>query len=334
MMNTAELYKFPSNEDENQEAGTGDYVKAETKDGFDMVAHKITEALAKNPAKLSGREYQVFHAIVMKTWRWRKKNDWANNEQIADLTEISANHISTLKKSLLDKRVLILDGRYIGINPVISEWQNTEKPKAKKSQVKDKKLPKSGGTKKSQIKDKKLPDSGVIKDSQIQEGKIPISGFENPEIGSNKSPIRDTQKKETITKEETNILSDKKEVSKTPAKPGKNLDFSKWPSRPSDPVLDEWLKLRKRKRASVSPLVMSRFGKELGLAANMGFSVDECLLKACERGWTGFEACWMDRVQRQNQAFNGKQSNHVGDQLEYLNSQLSHIPTPDDNEVF
>lgn len=334
MINTAELYKFPSNEDQNQEAGTGDYVKAETKDGFDMVAHKITEALAKNPAKLSGREYQVFHAIVMKTWRWRKKNDWANNEQIADLTEISANHISTLKKSLLDKRVLILDGRYIGINPVISEWQNTDKPKTKKSPNKGKKIPNSGGYKKSQIKEGILPNSGGLEQSQIKEEILPDSGVENPKFGSNKSPIRDTQKKETITKEETNIISAEKQVSKPAAKSGSKLDFSKWPAKPSDPVLDEWLKLRKRKRASVSPLVMSRFGKELGFAANMGFSVDECLLKACERGWTGFEACWMDRVQRQNQAFNGKQSNHVGDQLEYLNSQLSHIPTPDDNEVF
>lgn len=324
---TAELYEFPSDE------GQGGYVKAETKDGFDMVAHKITEALAKNPAKLSGREYQVFHAIVMKTWRWRKKNDWANNEQIADLTEISANHISTLKKSLIDKRVLVLDGKYIGINPVISEWKNNEKPKAKKSQVKDKKLPNSGGGEKSQIKEEKLPNSGVIEHSQIEEEKLPNSGFENPKFGSNKSPIRDTQKKETITKEETNIISPEKQVSKTPAKKGSKLDFSKWPAKPSQPVLEEWLSLRKRKRASISPLVMSRFGKQLTLAANMGFTVDECLLRACDRGWSGFEASWMDRIARADQPA-GRQSNHVGDQLEYLNSQLSHIPTPGDDEVF
>lgn len=74
-----------------------------------------------------------------------------------------------------------------------------------------------------------------------------------------------------------------------------DLDFSTWPNPPSTQVLGDWLHLRRQRRAPVTPTVLASFGTELHLAARMGFSVDDCLTKCCNRNWQGFEAAWLAR---------------------------------------
>ena len=67
---------------------------------------ELTEALMKNSAKLCGREYQIVHAIIHKTFRFHKKSDWINNAQISEMTGIAQSKISELKKSLINKNIL------------------------------------------------------------------------------------------------------------------------------------------------------------------------------------------------------------------------------------
>lgn len=74
-----------------------------------------------------------------------------------------------------------------------------------------------------------------------------------------------------------------------------DLDFSSWPASPSPQVLGDWLHLRRTRRAAVTPTVLESFGRELHLAAAMGFTVDQCLAKCCTRNWQGFEAAWLER---------------------------------------
>lgn len=81
----------------------------------------------------------------------------------------------------------------------------------------------------------------------------------------------------------------------------KDLDFSSWPEKPSKEVLQEWLDLRKRKKAKVTKIVMSRIGKQLTLAKQNGHSVDDCLSECIVRNWTGFEADWMGDKKSQPQ---------------------------------
>lgn len=88
--------------------------------------------------------------------------------------------------------------------------------------------------------------------------------------------------------------SRKKRASAPAAQPAE-LDFSSWPSPPSPQVLGDWLHLRRQRRAPVTPTVLASFGTELHLAAQMGFSVDDCLTKCCNRNWQGFEAAWLAR---------------------------------------
>lgn len=105
-----------------------------------------------------------------------------------------------------------------------------------------------------------------------------------------------------------------KKRASAPAVAAVDLDFSTWPNPPSPQVLGDWLHLRRQRRAPVTPTVLESFGRELHLAAAMGFSVDQCLAKCCTRNWQGFEAAWLERDFPTNSRTTGgsNASHHVG----------------------
>ena len=109
-------------------------VKADVDKGFDRTAHTINDYLCQ--CNIAGREFRVIVAIIAKTYRYHKKTDWISNSQIADKTGIDESNISRIKTSLINKNILIQDGRKVGINPVVSEWDlNKEKSKTTKNNL-------------------------------------------------------------------------------------------------------------------------------------------------------------------------------------------------------
>ena len=107
-------------------------VKADIENGFDRLAHELTNALAKNDAKLSGCEFQIVFALIGKTYRYHKKSDWVANIQLCQLTGMSKAHVSKTLKSLLGKNIVFKNGREIGINPTVSEWKVNQSVNNKK----------------------------------------------------------------------------------------------------------------------------------------------------------------------------------------------------------
>lgn len=299
MANLAEVYKFPEtqcSEVNQHEHIPGDFVKADIEDGYDRIAHKLTDTLANPPVKLSGREFQIINAIIGKTFRWHKKTDWINNVQLSELTGISQSHISEIKNTLIEKAVLLLDGRNIGVNPIVSEWGKT------------------------------YPKTGKSKLTQKRVKTYPKTGNDLPKNGEKLTQKRVTQKKETITKERTKKIN-KKSLLET-------LDFSTWPALPNQQIFDDWVAMRKAKKASVSQTVINAFGTQLQIAYENGVSVDDCLTECITRNWQGFKYSWLVNAnQAQHSNFNQRPSNNVGDQLAYLQNSLAHIPTPHDDEV-
>jgi len=79
----------------------------------------------------------------------------------------------------------------------------------------------------------------------------------------------------------------------------KELDFSEWPNMPSKEVYDEWIAQRKKKKLSISQLVINKTGRQLSIAVLAGHPVDECLSEVIERNWTGFKAEWMKNERNQ-----------------------------------
>ena len=83
---------------------------------------------------------------------------------------------------------------------------------------------------------------------------------------------------------------------KTPSRAAA-LDYSCWPSLPTDQTLQDWLTMRKRLKASVSQTVINNFATELNKSAASGYSVDHCLSECVTRGWRGFKFEWIQEKQ-------------------------------------
>lgn len=105
----------------------------------------------------------------------------------------------------------------------------------------------------------------------------------NDELNINHKPI--TNKQEPVNKKHIT-------TSRAAA-----LDYSCWPTIPSDQVFTDWLDMRKRLKANISQTVINNFASELKIAEQAGFSVDECLSECVTRNWRGFKFDWMREKQ-------------------------------------
>lgn len=107
----------------------------------------------------------------------------------------------------------------------------------------------------------------------------------------------------------TNNLNQYLEQDK-PAKKSKavkpDLNYSIWPQLPDQQILNDWIAMRKAKRAPLSQTVLDTFGGEFKKAATFGYSVNDCLRTAIASGWTGFKFSWM-----QNQNSRGSQNGNT-----------------------
>lgn len=65
----------------------------------------------------------------------------------------------------------------------------------------------------------------------------------------------------------------------------------------SPQVAEDWLKVRKAKKAANTETAFKRIQKEIELS---GLSADECITIAVERSWQGFKAEWVANYQRQS----------------------------------
>ncbi|MCP4588367.1 MULTISPECIES: replication protein [unclassified Pseudoalteromonas] len=302
MNNLAEVYKFPDKRGgEINQHDTGGYVKADIEQGYDRLAQKLTDTLANPPVKLSAREYQIVFAVISKTYRWQKKNDWMTNTQISNLTGIDSTNIGKIIKGLIAKKVLFRDGKNTGINPVVSEWQEIE-------------------TSQKQLK---TSQKRLVKNTpKTSQKRLANSSKTTKKLVENDCHIR----KETNTKDNLKKIN-KKSLLET-------LDFSTWPALPNQQIFDDWVAMRKAKKASISQTVINNFGKQFQIAFQNGLSVDECLSECITRNWQGFKYSWIANAnQSQYSGMAQRQSNNVGDQLAYLQDSLAHIPTPHDDEV-
>ena len=68
------------------------------------------------------------------------------------------------------------------------------------------------------------------------------------------------------------------------------------PDGVTDMVWQDWLKLRKAKKAAVTQTALDGIQRE---AVKAGVSLQAALETCCERGWTGFKAEWMAEPTRQ-----------------------------------
>lgn len=129
-------------------------------DGHVDIANKIVEALAKT--HLSGYESQVLWAVFRKTYGWHKKEDWITNTQISNMTGIAEAHISRTLKILMQKNLILRNGKKLAFQKDYDQWEKL--PKGVTSHHKEK-LPK-GVYKVTKGGKKKLPKLVDTKESK------------------------------------------------------------------------------------------------------------------------------------------------------------------------
>ncbi|RLV60984.1 transcriptional regulator [Parashewanella curva] len=71
------------------------------------------------------------------------------------------------------------------------------------------------------------------------------------------------------------------------------LNFSSWPCPPSDPILKDWLEVRKAKKAPLTQTAIDRMANQFHQAAEHGLTVDWCIGLCAERGWSAFKFEWV-----------------------------------------
>lgn len=118
-------------------------VEESKKVSFDENYIKVPRELlrAVHRARFTEIEADVFWAIYEKVVGWYKETDRIVNEQICELSEREAtksniNMISEAKKRLVSRKIIIVDGKKLGVNLAVSEWVNPTKTGKKSIPVK------------------------------------------------------------------------------------------------------------------------------------------------------------------------------------------------------
>jgi phage replication O-like protein O len=121
---------------EHKQQTRGGVVKADLDDGYLRLSNTLVDALCRT--KLSDRESRVVFAVIRRTYGYGKATDWVCLEQLADMTGITTSNICHAIKSLTARDIIIKDGRKVGVNPIVSAWQDKKSHSinCKKSTVK------------------------------------------------------------------------------------------------------------------------------------------------------------------------------------------------------
>ncbi|EAT2433206.1 Replication protein O [Salmonella enterica] len=116
MANTAEVINFPVPDVAPKEPRVADL-----DDGYTRLANELLDAVMCSG--LPETELCILMAVWRKTYGYNKKMDWISNEQLEEMIQKHHTHCSTAKNSLIRRKVLIQEGRRVGMNIHISEWQ-------------------------------------------------------------------------------------------------------------------------------------------------------------------------------------------------------------------
>ncbi|MEH6347757.1 MAG: replication protein [Bermanella sp.] len=109
---------------------SGDRVKVKTKDGYFQLANGIMDALCS--VDLNGRQFRLVHAVIRFTYGWKAQSLMAfDRKHLAAVAGLKVDEVSRIKNMLVKSNILIEEGKEIGINPYISDWQSPQKRKNK-----------------------------------------------------------------------------------------------------------------------------------------------------------------------------------------------------------
>ena len=184
-MNTANVIPFSPRQSESTDRPTGGKV-ADCDNGYTRIANELYEAiLATN---LTMHQLKVVMAVIRKTYGFNKKSDRITNGQISGLTGIPETRVCTAKNFLIEAKILVVNGREIGVNKVFSEWDLSIPQKGEK-------LPEMGKKTFPKMGKKTYPKEGNTKDKRQPKDNTPIVPCGDEQSADAELPDSDGKKK-------------------------------------------------------------------------------------------------------------------------------------------
>lgn len=99
--------------------------KVSVDDGFTAIPNELLFALGK--FGFTQRQFNLLIAVIQKTLSWHKEMDWISNSQICELVDLpDEQKASKTKQELMRMNVLIQQGKKIGLNLIVSEWEKVD----------------------------------------------------------------------------------------------------------------------------------------------------------------------------------------------------------------
>lgn len=157
--------------------------------GFARISCELLDEVAHARYDVSKQEFRVLMVVTRKTYGYSKALDWISGAQLADATGMTENKCRDAIRSLVARKILVREGRKIGWNTVISEWEN----KQPQNGVND---PKTGLKNNPKTGLRTTPKRGHTKDNIQKKEKITDIGAsacaDTPATAAAKSVIKHT----------------------------------------------------------------------------------------------------------------------------------------------
>lgn len=264
-------------------------VIADTDNGYTRTANEIQDRLCQ--LDLTGAQFQVLNVIIRITYGYNQKTNRITNTYVAELTGLSEKAVRLALAELHRRNIILLEKsglmKLVGINKVISEWvvttgkseKQAEKGKQSRSICRTEDGTTVPQTRYNGTSERRYNGSEEVEQRFLEDGTTaPIK--RNCSSSTKDNLLKTTNKRQ-------------KDISVSPVKP--ELDFSCWPTEPSQSVFKDWKTMRTAKKAPVTQTVINRLANQIQLAVANGMTVDDVLAECVSRGWTGFEYSWLRR---------------------------------------
>lgn len=106
-----------------QEKPIKEVKKVSIDDGFTAIPNALLDAILESD--LTKSQIKVILGVIRKTISWHKEQDWICNEQLAEICRLCDDkEASRVKNELIRINVLIKNGRKVGLNLAVSEWES------------------------------------------------------------------------------------------------------------------------------------------------------------------------------------------------------------------
>lgn len=240
-----------------------------TQRGFTRMDNSIMEALAA--VDLPAREFRVVMAVARQTIGYQTETKRLSADELGKLTNMRRDVVSKAISHLLERRIMFRVGGSrgeLGISPV-SEWSFYEEKQDRLTETKT-----SHSAQIVSLRHGASETKTATCFLYTKKTNLPTEDIVTPDVKSKPAAKAKSRKPSSAGFGLTHLLADN-------------------PHAIPDQLLQDWVALRKQKRAALSATVWTALNAELDKCVAAGISAETAMTEALVAGWQGFKVDWV-----------------------------------------